>query len=487
MSIPRMRHVVARGVGFLFGLCTVLGVGVASAPAASANSTVCNIHCDARDPALAKGDRRPVSATVFSRRIVLHVSDPDDMTWASIEGGSPTDEVWLDRSWDGGQSWSDGSKLGDTFVPNGQQGWRTLMYNVDDPSSHRVGAVRACGRAGNRPAIACTSWARSSVDADTSAAAGATALMQFYSFGSGNWPSGWWQSANALTATIDYMTRSRRSTYSYVIAQTFNSLRNAHGGNFTNEFLDDTGWWGLAWTRAYDYTGNHAYLQMAETDADHMARSWNGTCGGGVWWTTPAANRAPYKNAITNELYLKLNAALHNRLAGDTLYLGRARAEWSWFRASGMINSQNLVNDGLNSSCANNRGTTWTYNQGVVLGGLAELYTATGDGSLLATAGAIANAATSRLTVSGILVDPCSASCGGDGSSFKGIFVRNLYELARKQGTSAYNGFMATQANSIMTRDSNSDAQCGYRWEGPLDSIDYARQQSCLDALNTTL
>lgn len=42
------------------------------------------------------------------------------MGWASITNGGPTDEVWLDRSFDGGRTWSSGSKLGDTTVPSGQ-------------------------------------------------------------------------------------------------------------------------------------------------------------------------------------------------------------------------------------------------------------------------------------------------------------------------------------------------------------------------------
>jgi hypothetical protein len=51
-------------------------------------------------------------------------------------------------------------------------------------------------------------------------------------------------------------------------------------------------WWGLVWIRAYDCTGDRAYLQMAETDANYMARYWSGLCGG-VTWTTPAAGKAP--------------------------------------------------------------------------------------------------------------------------------------------------------------------------------------------------
>jgi predicted alpha-1,6-mannanase (GH76 family) len=73
------------------------------------------------------------------------------------------------------------------------------------------------------------------------------------------------------------------------------------------------------------------------------------------------------------------DAALHNRIGGDTTYLQRAADEWSWFQGSGMINSGHTINDGLNDACANNGDVTWTYNQGVILAGLTELYRASGD------------------------------------------------------------------------------------------------------------
>ena len=78
-------------------------VGAASAAAvappsdASAQAVICDIYCDARDPAQATGDRVPVSATIHGRTLRLHVSDPDVMGWGSIEGGQAGDEVWLDR------------------------------------------------------------------------------------------------------------------------------------------------------------------------------------------------------------------------------------------------------------------------------------------------------------------------------------------------------------------------------------------------------
>jgi hypothetical protein len=461
---------------------TVL-VQVQTSSAALAAS-ICNKYCDGRDPSLATADRTAVSSTLFGRTFRLHVNDTDAMAWASVDGGQPTDEVWIDRSFDGGQTWSDGSKLGDTTVPTGSTGWRTAQFNVDDWNNNGVGALRACGKAGDRADISCTTWARSTWNAWDRRTAASTALMMRFNRTTGLFDTnGWWTSANALTAVINNIQRSGMHSYQYAIASTYDKNINAQGGQFRNSYLDDTGWWGLAWVAAYDVTGDSRYLNTARADADYMYSYWDTTCGGGVWWNTSKQN----KNAIENSLYIELNAMLSQRISGDTAYKGRAQAAWSWFQSTGMVNGSNLVNDGVNlSTCKNNGDVTWTYNQGVLIDGLVQLNKLTGDANALAVARKIGDSMTTStyLSPGGILREPNEPdTCSGDGASFKGAAIRGLGVLNTAVG-GAYNTYLTNNANSAYANDRDALDEYGFHWAGPYAGTNHSCQHSAVDLLN---
>jgi predicted alpha-1,6-mannanase (GH76 family) len=462
-----------------------------------AHIPVCATLCDGVDASTGTGDTQPVPATALNgRSIAVHV-DNGGMAWATIGNGTGGDEVWLDRSWNGGTSWPDGSSLGRTSVPSGGTSTRTVKVNIDDPQARLYGgAVRACGRAVEGQNGSCTSWARATT---SRAGAAVDALMWSYDPNTAWWPSSWWNSAVALTTVIDYLRQTGDTRYTWIVSRTFQVNRVAFAagarsgdqidGDFISRSTDDSEWWALAWIDAYDLTGDSTYLNEAVTIANYVYGLWDtSTCGGGVWWD----RERTYKNAITNGLYIRLAAALHNRLPGDRTWLARAGTAWSWFVASGMINSAGLVNDGLDSACHNNGQTVWTYNQGAAIGAGVEVWRATGDAAVLAEARHLADSAIGSpvLVQSGLLTESCdavTADCDDNGKQFKGIFMRYLADLNGPAG-GAYGTFAATQAQSIWTVDRDSLNRLGERWSGQDPSNhpnvrDWRTQASALSAI----
>jgi predicted alpha-1,6-mannanase (GH76 family) len=313
------------------------------------------------------------------------------------------------------------------------------------------------------------------------------ALDLMYLDGVGLFGFGWWNSANAIETTIDYSAATGSDDYEYIIGNSFDVTSTGQSvnptPNFINQLYDDEGWWALTWIRAYDLTGEERYLEMAETIFDDIAGGWDDTCGGGVWWSKERA----YKNAITNELFLTIAARLHRR-TGDAAYRDWAEREWAWFAASGMINPGSLVNDGLTAECVNNGETTWSYNQGVILGGLAEMFEITGDEGYTAQAQAIAVAAIQELvTARGILTDPCEPDCDRNGSQFKGIFMRNLARLDEVAPDPNHRDFIERNADSIRLQATSPYDEIGLMWDAAFDAADPIRQSSGLDAVVAAL
>lgn len=471
-------------VGHRRGLLRACGDAQAVACTAWIYPTVCDATCDGSAPGT--GDNQPVpGATIFGRAVRLHF-DERGMAWAGLDSGGPGDEVWLDRSWDEGATWPDGSSLGRTRVPAGATAAQTATFATRDPRGRmNGGAVRACGREVSHQEGACTDWAR---PAQSRVAAAVDALLFSQDVYRAWWPSSWWNSAVAVTALAD----SGVSGVDPVLARVFDVNRSAFpagarssdpiDGDFISRAIDDTAWWGLAWLAAYDRTHDGRYLAEAAKIADYVHGFWDpSTCGGGVWWD----RERTYKNAVTSGLYLRLAAALHRRLDGDTEWLARARAAGDWYLRSGLINSAGLVNDGLTAGCENNGQTVWTYNQGLALGGFTELWRATGDQSYADTARRLADAAMTGLTSEGVLVESCdTGSCDDNQKQFKGIFLRYFGDFASAAGDQKHRDFVRQQADSVWLRDRDPLNRIGERWAGGTpNAVDWRTHASGLEAL----
>lgn len=363
----------------------------------------------------------------------------------------------------------------------------------------------------------------------------AFALQGFwYNEGNGLWDNAWWNSGNALTTLADWgslrpieadslnlkdviqntwvqaqradVFTSKIKTSSGMVnsttcvngrgpacaaaeaatAASASALEGRMYRNFINTFYDDEAWWALGLIRSYDYTHKQEYLDSAVTIFNDMQGGRGTPCGGGIYWNKDRH----YVNAIANELYLAVAASLANRIQNDkSKYTQIAEDQWTWFANSGMINGDNMINDGLDDNCRNNGQQTWTYNQGVVLGGLAELYKATGNNDYLNRAHQLASASMSRLVNGdGILMEANKCEndpndrCHGDGAQFKGIYARNLRYLHDVSPSDDIKNFLTRNADSVFQND-RQDNKLGPAWPGPYYAASGNSHSSAMDVL----
>lgn len=321
-------------------------------------------------------------------------------------------------------------------------------------------------------------------------------LQQWYNPETGLWlTTGWWNAANALTGLIRYTAASGDKTYEWVIENTFLKTKKIiapasqdypeqRTENYINEYYDDEGWWALAWVEAFDLTGEKRYLEMAKTIFEDMKGGWDDRCGGGILWKKGLL----YKSAISNELFLLLATRLALRDDNRNYYQTWANKEWTWFSQTGMINDLPLVQDGVQEDCVA-KGRHYTYNQGVILAGLVDLYQLDGNEKHLELANKIAMAAIQNMsTPEGILKGHPKEEGGADGVQFKGIFMRHLAYLYKHTQNPAFREYILKNAQSIEhSAIQVGTGLIGSQWDGPFDKAGAGRQSSAIDALVSAL
>lgn len=261
-----------------------------------------------------------------------------------------------------------------------------------------------------------------------------------------------------------------------------------------NQAYDDMLWVVLDWLENIKFQGLHTALHYPTTSLvnNTSKQAWHGTqfqdaaahrsrifyelasagwdktqCGGGMIWNP---SLLPYKNAITNELYISASIAMYLYFPGDPIdapflakgdskkqyphnpeHLKAAVDAYAWLKNSNMTGQGGLYADGFHITltpgppkCDVLNTMIYTYNQGVVLSGLRGLWLATGsqdylnDGHdliakvLYATGWPQTSSTTwAGLGRGGVLEDACDshATCSQDGQSFKGIFFHHLAEF----------------------------------------------------------
>lgn len=165
-------------------------------------------------------------------------------------------------------------------------------------------------------------------------------------------------------------------------------------------------------------------------------------CEGGMIWSPWLQ---PYKNAITNELWIAASIEMH--LASgkkESKYLAAAERGWEWLKHSNMQNSHGLWQDGFHYSssgtCTDLNPMLYTYNQALLLSSFRSLHAATGHSSYIHAAIDLVEAMRTGLgglvdrhDGRGVMEERCDRGgyCSQNGQMFKGIYWLHLRELCR--------------------------------------------------------
>ena len=245
--------------------------------------------------------------------------------------------------------------------------------------------------------------------------------------------NGFWQNGVILQTILDYVTYTKSSRYEKVILGAWRTADDLTHAYYPTPSCDDELWFGLSFVGIYEHTKNESFLKTA---ADLFNWTWTKcwdtgmTCHGGLYF----GDQHIKKITITNAQGLKLGAKLY-RITNNTDYLNKTQLILNYLRANKVLDTfTGLVSDSLDiTSCLPDMRQNLTYNSGVLLGGLLELYKTTNDSSYLDLSHKIATANIMASSVEGIFTEYCDFDDGceldADAKAFKGIFLSNLRHL----------------------------------------------------------
>ena len=252
------------------------------------------------------------------------------------------------------------------------------------------------------------------------------------------WGHHYWPQAHGLDVLVDAYLRSGDAFYRDLFMPWLTGVHRANGNQWTNNYIDDMQWIGLAALRGYQATGIPEFLTAVRDvwdgtddnmDSHHatfgIKRAWVDDEVGGIFWESRRHRHS--RNACSNAPAAILAAHLYQAF-GDPEDLYWAKKIYHWQRNLLFNPETGAVYDNIDTNTGEiNRRWIFTYNTGTHLGAALELYNITGDRAYIYDA---MKAADFTITTLINTDDNILRSEGrGDGGLFKGIFIRNFTQL----------------------------------------------------------
>jgi hypothetical protein len=279
--------------------------------------------------------------------------------------------------------------------------------------------------------------------------------------------SGFWVGAEEIELAIDAYNNSPTTTNYNIINQLCNGFVAQYSSNWSGDSYDDDLMWAtIAFTRAYNATGNSTWLSDAETNfAVVWNRGYDTTYGGGIWWNASQANTSSgYKNSAANWTFVIAGYLLYNA-TGDSTYQSEANTIYSWAYSNLYVASTGEIYDGINNSGISNG--QYSYNYGVAVGAQ---YFENNWSDATNVANYLMNNESSG-TVNGYNILPNYGQGGTDGGGFNGIALRWI-GYAYTQGALSNTNILTWAQTNVNQAWSEVNSQ-GLSWNDWLAATPY--------------
>jgi mannan endo-1,6-alpha-mannosidase len=163
-----------------------------------------------------------------------------------------------------------------------------------------------------------------------------------------------------------------------------------------DEGNDDQVFWAFAAVTAAELKfppptqGFPSWIGMGQAVFQTQVERWDPqNCGGGLrWQIQPTSTGYTYKNVASNGGFFQLAARL-GRYTGNETYIKWAEKTWDWIETTSLLDPNTpqgtRVYDGtgIESNCKKANEQQFSYNYGILIGGLAYMYNHTEDAKWL--------------------------------------------------------------------------------------------------------
>ena len=255
----------------------------------------------------------------------------------------------------------------------------------------------------------------------------------------------YWWIAHLIDVRIDAYLRTEDEAMLAVAKEAYRVNKQRNHNTLRHEFYDDMLWNALAGVRLYDIEKNGEYLEDAKEVCDDIMRTaWNEHCGGGLAWKR---TQLDYKNTPVNAPFIILAIRLY-KITNESCYWEMALKVYDWIKRV-LVRADSFVEDGINRLGDGKIDTQWqfTYNQGVYIGAVLEIFKVSGEEKYLEEAHRCAEQSLNILVQQGVLVDEGD---GGDIGLFKGILYRYLCLLNEQDAKAKYSEFIMSSVDILV-------------------------------------